>query len=157
TDVFANQCPGSLFAVNRAGVFEVIHAFTQRDPTTKRNADGYQPVTGLAQGADGWLYGVAPFGGEGGLTPTTQGCGTAYRIDPSSHAFETLWNFCSDPKWASGAFPRGVLQPDGASGWIGAAAGGPNNSGVVFHLVDHTATQLVHFDPKGEANVSGSL
>ncbi|HEY2515031.1 MAG TPA: choice-of-anchor tandem repeat GloVer-containing protein, partial [Polyangiaceae bacterium] len=158
TTVWTEQCPGSLYAVSRAGTFEMVHGFGQLDPTLKRNTDGYQPVTGLTQGSDGWLYGVAPMGGEGGLKPTTPGCGTAYRVQPAApHAFETLWNFCSDPGYAAGAYPRGLLLPDGAGGWYGAAAGGPNSSGVIFHLLDHAASPIVDFGPKGATNTSGNL
>jgi uncharacterized repeat protein (TIGR03803 family) len=154
TDVWSKQCPGSIYAVARTGAFELLHAFGQLD-NDNHNPDGYQPVTALTQGADGWIYGVAPSGGEGGFTPHTLGCGTAYRLNASTHAFDTLWNFCSDPHWEAGAIPRGKLIPDGSGGWFGAASGGVNNTGVVFHLVDHAASQIVHFDPKGAANVTG--
>lgn len=61
-----------------AGQPTVLHSFSA--------TDGLSPVSGLAQGADGKLYGTTKFGGSNGR-------GVVYRISPTGTDFQVLQNF----------------------------------------------------------------
>jgi uncharacterized repeat protein (TIGR03803 family) len=62
---------GVVYRMDKAGTVTVLHTFT--------GADGREPWAGLAQGADGQLYGSTVVGGAFGL-------GALFRVDPAAPA-----------------------------------------------------------------------
>src|SRR5512141_2935124 len=93
-----------LFPASRATAlamsFEVLHSFS--------GPDGQLPAAPLAQGADGFLYGVTTYGGNFNVLPPDDG-GTAFRIDANGN-FTTLHVFAGP----DGAVPNNlVLGRDG--------------------------------------------
>jgi uncharacterized repeat protein (TIGR03803 family) len=62
---------GVVYRMDKAGTVTVLHTFT--------GPDGSTPLAGLAQGADGQLYGSTVIGGAFGL-------GVLFRVDPTSPA-----------------------------------------------------------------------
>jgi len=78
---------GVLFRVNRTGGgFKVIHKFCSE----QNCADGVG-VTTLLVGADGNLYGTTFAGGTGSCFGG--GCGTIFRVTPSSGAYAVVFDF----------------------------------------------------------------
>jgi uncharacterized repeat protein (TIGR03803 family) len=67
-----------------AASFQVLHSFS--------GPDGETPTAPLVQGADGFLYGVAPHGGDFTVLPPDGG-GTAFRIAADGSSFTTLHVF----------------------------------------------------------------
>jgi uncharacterized repeat protein (TIGR03803 family) len=78
---------GVLFRLNKDGSgFRVIHRFCSEANCT----DGVT-TTALLAGADGKLYGTTFAGGTGSCSGS--GCGTIFKITPSSGAYEVVFNF----------------------------------------------------------------
>jgi uncharacterized repeat protein (TIGR03803 family) len=118
---------GVLYRVGKNGLgFQVIHQFC-----SKANcADG--AGGSLVAGTDGNVYGSSFTGGTGNCGQYYQGCGTIFRVTPSSGAYEVVFNF--DPS-TTGEFPLGItLTSDGTFHGV---ASGP--SGVeLFHYTPAT-------------------
>jgi uncharacterized repeat protein (TIGR03803 family) len=105
---------GTVFKITPQGVLTTLHSFD--------GTDGYFPVSGLMQGADGNFYGTTTFGNIGP--------GTVFKITPSG-VLTTLHNF---------------VGPEGASPWGGLVqgtdlilygttrSGGTYNEGTVFKI-----------------------
>jgi uncharacterized repeat protein (TIGR03803 family) len=93
--------PGEVFKVNPDGNETVLYTFTG-------GVDGGGDGGGLVQDKAGNLYGTKTAGGNLGcaLNPGG-GCGVVFRLDPSGHE-TVLYNFCSQPNCADGAFPEYV-------------------------------------------------
>jgi len=118
---------GVLYRVSKTGLgFQVIHRFC-----SKANcADGSGGA--LAVGTDGNLYGSSFTGGTGNCGQYYQGCGTIFRVTPSSGAYEVVFNF--DPS-TTGEFPLGITPT--SDGTLYGTASGP--SGVeLFHYTPAT-------------------
>jgi len=72
---------GCVFRVTTAGVYKALYIFTSSGTT-----DGRYPESGVVQGTDGFLYGVASDGGSFGL-------GTLFKVSTAGTGFQTLYNF----------------------------------------------------------------
>jgi len=121
---------GTVFQLDAAGNFTVLHTFNQTDGDSARG--------GVIRDAAGNLYGTTQFGGASGL-------GVVYKIDPKG-TFTILHNFSGG---ADGLAPPGGLVLDAAGNvWGLTQGGGPPNSfcasgcGVVFK-VDPTGNETV--------------
>lgn len=69
---------GTIFRLHTDGSgFEVVHVFSDLTGSPGTNVDGALPLSGLIDGQDGLLYGVANVGGAIGY-------GTIYSLDPNS-------------------------------------------------------------------------
>jgi uncharacterized repeat protein (TIGR03803 family) len=68
--------------------------------------DGSEPLAGLAQAADGNLYGTTASGGAS--SACLGGCGTIFKISPSG-TLTTIYNFCSQTGCTDGITPLGAL------------------------------------------------
>lgn len=78
---------GVLFRVNKNGSgFRVLHKFCSAANCT----DGVTP-TALVMGKDGNLYGTTFAGGTGSCSGN--GCGTIFKVTPSSRTYEVVFNF----------------------------------------------------------------
>lgn len=70
------------------------------------NADGSTPLSGLAQGGDGDLYGTTYYGGS--ATEGALGSGTLFKISAAGE-LTTIYRFCSQTYCADGANPQAGL------------------------------------------------
>src|SRR5258708_14259746 len=118
---------GVLYRVSKSGLgFQVIHRFCSVANCT----DGAGGA--LVVGTDGNLYGSSFTGGTGNCGSYYQGCGTIFRVTPSSGAYEVVFNF--DPS-TTGEFPLGITPT--SDGPLYGTAFGP--SGVtLFHYTPAT-------------------
>ncbi|MGA2737677.1 MAG: choice-of-anchor tandem repeat GloVer-containing protein [Bryobacteraceae bacterium] len=106
-------------------------------------ADGGSPLTALAMGSEGVLYGTTSAGGTG-TCPSFSGCGTVFSLTPPSSAGESwtetvLHNFAGGS--GDGAVPQGVaigksgvLYGSTAFGGTGSCVGSYVGCGTVFSL-----------------------
>jgi uncharacterized repeat protein (TIGR03803 family) len=72
---------GCVFRVTTGGSYKVLYEFT-----VSGTSDGRYPQSGVVQGSDGFLYGVASDGGAFGL-------GTLFKVSPSGTGFQDLFDF----------------------------------------------------------------
>ena len=93
--------------------------------------NGDTPMSTLARGPDGLLYGTTRSGGAYG-PPGGYGLGTVYRFDPVTFAQSVVLHFDG----SNGAHPLAgvVFMPDGTM-YGTASYGGPKGGGVIFRLV----------------------
>jgi len=118
---------GVLYRVGKNGLgFQVIHQFCSKANCT----DGASGA--LVVGTDGNLYGSSFTGGTGNCGQYYQGCGTIFRVTPSSGAYEVVFSF--DPS-TTGEFPLGITPT--SDGTLHGTASGP--SGIeLFHYTPAT-------------------
>ena len=124
---------GVVFRIAEDGSgFTKLHDFVDED--------GAGPHSGLAQGADGALYGTTRFGGPSGL-------GTVYRITEGGS-----FNKVHDFEGTDGAHPYASLL-NGSDGFLYGTTlqGGTHDQGVVFRITEAGGfTKLHDFDgPNG--------
>lgn len=106
--------------------FKTLYAFCAQAGC----ADGINPQAGLAQDADGNLYGTTLGGGSG--------FGTVFELVKGSGkwTYKQVYSFCALSGCADGASPRAALIVDSAGNLYGTASGGgANGGGIAFELV----------------------
>jgi len=116
---------GVLYRVNKDGSgFQILHKFC----SAKNCTDGGSGV--LVAGTDGNLYGASFSGGTGNCGQYYIGCGTIFKVTPSTGAYAVVVSF--NPA-TTGEFPSGLTA--GADG--------------TFHGLNDTSTgeSLFHFTP----------
>jgi uncharacterized repeat protein (TIGR03803 family) len=118
---------GVLYRVNTDGTgFQIIHKFCSETNC----ADGDASYS-LVLGTDGNLYGTTYYGGTGSCNG---GCGTIYRITPSTGAYEVVYNFNFS---TSGEEPAGlIVAADGT--FYGLTEGSLGE--LLFHYTESTGT-----------------
>jgi len=119
---------GTIFKITPAGALSTLAVI------------GQFPYAGLVQAGDGNFYGTTYVGGTNdGYFCQNNGCGSLFRMTPSSGTVTALYNFCSEPNCADGFFPlAGLVQgTDGklygvtiGGGTVGGCGG--NTCGTVF-------------------------
>jgi uncharacterized repeat protein (TIGR03803 family) len=116
---------GTIFRIAFDGTgFQVLKHFDatpNKDPSTglPENDSGSGPLAGLTDGNDGFLYGVAAFGGASGL-------GAVFAMTPDGGTFSVLHNFAGP----NGAQPVGELLLGSDGKLYGTtSAGGQNAAG----------------------------
>ncbi|GAA0752006.1 hypothetical protein LRH25_15220 [Ideonella azotifigens] len=113
---------GTVYRYTPAGQFTLLHAFSGAA------SDGAWPNGGLAQGADGALYGVTLHGGTGGSADV----GTVYRVALDG-SFTQLHSFDTTSPAGYAPYDRLTPAPDGSlygTTWHGPAGA----SGTVFRI-----------------------
>lgn len=118
---------GTVFKVDVAGQFVLLHTFT--------GGDGAKPVAALVRGRDGALYGTTNEGGAGGF-------GTVFRMTTNG-ALTTLHSFGE----AGGRHPLAGLT-QGADGYLygTTGSGGSGLGGTMFRIAsDLTLTTVYSF------------
>jgi hypothetical protein len=118
---------GVLFRINKTGSgFQVVHKFCSVGVYC---ADGVYSAGSLLVGTDGNTYGLTSQGG-GGAGCQFGGCGTIFRVTPSSGAYQVVFSFSSA---SGGGFPSGMI-PAADGTFYGLSAGG------LFHYTPATGT-----------------
>src|SRR5271166_5544883 len=93
---------GILYRVNKDGsAFQILHRFC----SLTNCADGANG-SALVVGTDGNLYGLSSYGGDA-KCGITGGCGTIFRVTPSTGAFKVVLNF---EFTTSGEDPSGLIM-----------------------------------------------
>ena len=110
---------GTVFKIDAAGNFTLLHSFS--------STDGDSPVAAVVQGADGYLYGTAA--SEYCFAPS---CGEVFKIDTSGNNFTILHTF-SGP---DGYFPVASLIQGSDGSFYGTTwAGGDLKCGSWYYNV----------------------
>lgn len=124
---FMNTGGGTVFKLDMRTTpptFTVLRSF---DECCISAPAGSSPRVPLARGAGGWFYGTTSMGGSSGFN------GTVFAIDDIG-TFHVLHHFDQN----NGTNPNALMvMPDG-SFYGTTSAGGPNSSGVIFHLTIDT-------------------
>lgn len=116
---------GTIFKLNAAGKFTVLHTFTG-------GAGGADPFAGLVRDSAGNLYGTTYQGGGGGATCQTfdGGCGIAFELSPTGE-FSVLHSFTGG---ADGGWLFAPLAFDSKGNVYGTANIGGIGDGTVFKI-----------------------
>lgn len=119
---------GTVFALSTTGSLTTLYSFTGG------TSDGSAPFGGLAQDADGNLYGTTSNGGLFGL-------GTVWKLDQSG--IETvLYNFSGTDGEGPG---YGSLLLDKSGNLYGiTGSGGASNNGVIFRITTGGTFSVLH-------------
>jgi uncharacterized repeat protein (TIGR03803 family) len=115
---------GEVFRVNPTGTITLLYSFCEQSNCS----DGSNPEAGLAQDAEGDLYGTAAFGG---VSPGLLGCGTIFRMTQ-----EGVITFLRQLQVSGGCSPNGalVLSTYAGSFYGTTYDGGINDGGTIFKL-----------------------
>ena len=126
---------GTIFRITPAGKLTTLYRFCSQP----KCSDGWVP-TGLVQGANGSLYGVAEFGG---VTPNcAAGCGTLFKLSPQGK-YSLLYSFCSETNCKDGNSPGPTLVQASNGNFYGTTfCGGvgttsencPGGAGTIFQI-----------------------
>ncbi len=127
----SNGC-GSIFKMTPKGVLTTLYGFSNS------SAEGCGPIDGLAQAANGDLYGTT-VGGGGNAND-----GTIFKITAAG-ALTSLYSFCSESNCADGSGPDSglILGTDG--NFYGTTVyGGANNQGAIFQITPGGAYKVLY-------------
>ncbi len=111
---------------------------------------GVNPRVTLVQGADGQLYGVALYGGNG-LPDCASSCGSVFKLTLSGNP-TLLHSFCLQTNCTDGAEPTAALVRGSDGNFYGTtSAGGANYAGVIFKVTPNGTYTILHsFAAAGE-------
>ncbi len=135
---------GTVFKITASGQVTVLYTFL-RNTNTGFYDQGSNPQS-LAEGSDGFLYGVASIGG-----PTSASAGTIFKVSKSGTGFVVLQTFCTS--CTTGGFPNSVVAGTDGNLYGTTTAGGffPSNGsceglgcGVVFRLTPPGTYTVLH-------------
>ncbi|MFZ0731195.1 MAG: choice-of-anchor tandem repeat GloVer-containing protein [Candidatus Sulfotelmatobacter sp.] len=131
---------GTVFKIDRSGRESVFYAF-------QGGSDGASPITDLVRDKSGNLYGTTASGG--GSTVCAQGCGIAFKIDPSGK--ETILHAFTG---GVDGGPSGGLVQDSAGNLYGPGfIGGLYGYGNIFEIDSAgNLSVLLSFGPGLNAN-----
>jgi uncharacterized repeat protein (TIGR03803 family) len=150
-DTCADGC-GTVFKVDpTTGAETVIHAFTSVP-------DGAFPVAGLIY-KDGLLYGTTGAGGTAKCPDSDTGCGTVFKLDPTTGVETVIYNFKNGGR--NGLGPAAGVIYDSGILYGTAAQGGRGGAGTVFAVNAKTGagTRLWAFKGQtdGETPLAGLI
>ena len=132
---------GVVYKMTSAGVYSVLHNFDGSN-----RALGNDPVAGLVQGSDGFLYGVTSGGGANLV-------GTIFKIKTDGTGFAVVHDFDGSHGAAPNSQP--LLHTDGKI-YGQTALGGSHNDGVIYSLANNLK-QFVQPVVVKSAKVGGSV
>ena len=143
---------GEIYQITASGQVTVLYTFTQ-NPKTGHYDQGWGPAA-LAEGSDGFLYGVATNGG-----PNPSSAGTLFKISKSGTGFQVLQVFCTT--CTNGSYPDNLQAgTDGnmygtteAGGFISTSVCQDLGCGVVFRVTPPGTFTVLHaLNGTNEAN-----
>jgi uncharacterized repeat protein (TIGR03803 family) len=118
---------GTVFKLAPDGKETVLYAF-------QGGSDGFQPVSNIVMDQSGNLYGTTAAGGAYNSDCSSEGCGTAFELQPNGTKI-TLYQFQGG---TDGEGPTGPLIADSAGNLYGTTEGGDGcalgGCGIVFEL-----------------------
>jgi uncharacterized repeat protein (TIGR03803 family) len=133
---------GTIFKMTAAGQITVLYTF---QPVNGFYDQGYFPAA-LAEGTDGFLYGVNSSGG-----PNSASAGTIFKLSKTGTGFTVLQTFCTS--CTTGGFPNSIVAGTDGNLYGTTTAGGffPNNylcqnlgCGVVFRITPPGTYTVLH-------------
>jgi uncharacterized repeat protein (TIGR03803 family) len=140
---------GTVFSVNpTTGAETVVYSFCSQTNCT----DGANPVAGLID-VGGKLYGTTYFGGSG--TGCGGGCGTVFKIDPTTGMETVLHSFQGYP--TDGEESRAGLIDVGGKLYGTTLGGGANDAGTVFKVNPTTGAESVVYSFQGSTAGDGAF
>jgi len=126
-------------ATSPTQTFKTLHNFCSSKNTAGYCLDGKNPTTTLVQGANGYLYGTAFYGG-------TNNDGTVFKVTTGG-SLTTIYNFCSLASCADGSNPQGALLLAANGSFYGVTnQGGAYGYGTVFKITAGKLTTLHSFN-----------
>ena len=133
---------GTVFEITQAGALTTLYSFCSQTNCP----DGSDPLA-LIQGADGSLYGVTYFGGEGSNTIGDSN-GTVFKLTPQG-ALTTLHSFCSQTNCTDGSGPSTLMQASDGNLYGTTYYGGnpkcvPGGCGSIFELTPAGELTTLH-------------
>jgi uncharacterized repeat protein (TIGR03803 family) len=126
---------GTVFMITPTGLFTTLYNF-------EGFADGYAPQGPLLFGSDGYLYGTTTAAGQ--KSNPCRGCGTIFKIAPTSGQFSVLHNFNGFP---DGGVPEaGLIEgPNGNLYGTATAFGSPTTlAGTIFTITPGGQYTVLH-------------
>jgi uncharacterized repeat protein (TIGR03803 family) len=90
---------GTIFRITPAGKLTTLYRFCSQP----KCSDGWVP-TGVVQGNNGSLYGIAEVGGVTPYCTIGPGCGTLFKLSPQGK-YTVLYSFCSETNCSDGDSP----------------------------------------------------
>ena len=127
---------GTVFRITAAGNLTTLYNFCSQTVC----ADGYEPLAGLALGADGNFYGTTYSGG-------VNSSGTVFKITPDG-TLTTLRSFCSTIEKGDcldGGGPNGgLLQTSNLTFYATAQYGGVHGEGAIYSVTLSGALTVLH-------------
>jgi len=108
------------------------------------STDGSLPEAGLIN-IGGTLYGTTSSGGAGGCASGGAGCGTVFKVNPTTGTETVVYSFCSQggANCTDGDTPDASLIDVGGTLYGTTYGGGANLYGTVFKLTPSTDTEKV--------------
>jgi len=134
---------GTVFKITLGGTLTTLYNFCALSDCT----DGYDPIGGVVQAANGNFYGTTFGGGVNSL-------GTVFKMSPGG-TLTTLYNFCSTSGCTDGYSPYSELVQATNGNLYGTTyeGGASGNYGTVFEITPSgTLTTLHSFDGTDGAN-----
>jgi uncharacterized repeat protein (TIGR03803 family) len=119
-----SSAPGTIYKIDSAGNYTLLHTFTVQD--------GANPLGALVQGVNYWFYGTAMHGGPSSV-------GTIFRVSTSGE-FQVLYNF----DYSHGGYPMAMIQANDGNFYGVTYLGGASNQGVVFKLTGLNQITVLH-------------
>jgi uncharacterized repeat protein (TIGR03803 family) len=141
---------GSVFKVTPSGEETVLYSFTG-------DSDGAYPYAGLVFDKKGNLYGTT-YNGGGGYSYCDLGCGTVFKVYPSSGKEVVLHRFClQSNNCKDGAVPWAglVFDKEGnlyGTTQAGGSGGGGVGSGTVFKVYPSSGREVVFYSFCSQSN-----
>jgi uncharacterized repeat protein (TIGR03803 family) len=123
---------GTIFRITPDGTLENLYTFCSLSGC----ADGEDPVAGLIEGSDGYLYGTT--------NGRTSGYGTVFKITLDG-TLTTLHSFCS-LGCRDGAYPNSPVIQASDGNFYGTTSGyGARGGGTVFEITSHGTLTTLYF------------
>jgi uncharacterized repeat protein (TIGR03803 family) len=132
---------GTLYRLRTDGSgFQVVHSFT--------GTDGTRPDAALADGGDGYVYGMTVYGGSADQ-------GVLFKVQPDGSNFTKLFDFSG----MNGQYPRGSLLMWNGSLYGMTSGGGASGAGIIFRIQPDGSgfTKLMEFSGANGAIPLGAL
>jgi uncharacterized repeat protein (TIGR03803 family) len=133
------------------------------DPVSGQYLDGEFPVN-LAEGPDGFLYGIATSGGPLIGLPVSSP-GNIFKVSKTGSGFEIVHSFCSAPNCSDGAHPGSLILGSDGNFYGSAGSGGSFEGtacqylgcGVIFRLSPKGTYTVVYAPTSGQVAVGITL
>jgi uncharacterized repeat protein (TIGR03803 family) len=139
---------GTVFKITAGGQFTLLFTFTADNNGNYPEGD---VPNHLVEGADGFLYGTAAFGGSRSPGVLDED-GVIFKVSKSGTGYTVLHNFCASANCTDGANPTGFILGSDGNFYGTAQAGGSfqgfscqtNGCGVVFRITPGGGYSVLH-------------